>query len=178
MKKPKLLLLDANVVIQLFEQGLWDKVVTLADVVLARTVVGEAKHFDCGSECRPIDLTADIQANRISTVEVAVSDLKHFCDQFDPVYMEKMDAGEAESLAWLISGNHEGCICSADRIVFRVLGHMDRQDQGISLEEVLQSMGQNCKVPWQFTKAFRQEWTGKGWREKMLGIGLKKPDGS
>jgi hypothetical protein len=174
MKKLKLLLLDANVVIELFEQQLWEKVVSACEVILARTVVHEARYFDDGNESKPIDLTSDIQGNRVGVVDVAASDMKCFYDQFDPVYMEKMDAGEAESLAWLLSGSLDGQICSADKIVFRVLGHMDRRDQGISLEEILQTIGFGRAVPRRFTKAFREEWTNRGWQEKMQGIGLKK----
>ncbi len=38
MKKFRLLLLDANIVIELFGQGIWDRVIDLCDIHLARTV--------------------------------------------------------------------------------------------------------------------------------------------
>ena len=45
MKKLKLLLLDANVVIELFEKGIWEKVVERCEIYLAGTVVDEAQHI-------------------------------------------------------------------------------------------------------------------------------------
>jgi hypothetical protein len=45
MKKFKLLLLDANVVIQAFKLGLWAKLIERCDVWLAATVVQEAAFF-------------------------------------------------------------------------------------------------------------------------------------
>jgi hypothetical protein len=58
-------------------------------------------------------------------------------NSFDSSYIEKLDAGEAESLAYLMNAHDEHSICSADAIVYRVLGNVDRGHQGASLEEVL-----------------------------------------
>lgn len=64
-------------------------------------------------------------------------------------------------------------LASADKIVFRVLGNIDRADQGISLEEVLKQAGLSCKLPDHFSQAYREKWTQKGFEERMQGIGLK-----
>ena len=47
MKKFRLLLLDANIVIYLFEIGLWDKLIGCRDVLLSRIVAErEAQFFE------------------------------------------------------------------------------------------------------------------------------------
>ncbi len=57
--------------------------------------------------------------------------------------------------------------------MFRVLAQLDRAEQGISLEEVLQQIGFGRDVSQQFTKAFRIKWTKSGAEEKIRGVGLK-----
>jgi hypothetical protein len=96
-----------------------------------------------------------------------------FLGQFDPVYLEKLDPGEAESLAYLLGESDECRLCSADKIVYRVLGGLRRPDQGVSLDEVLEQIGLGRKLENEFTKAYREEWTKKGFQESLTGIGLR-----
>ncbi len=86
---------------------------------------------------------------------------------------EKLDDGETESLAFLINSPEEFLICSADKIIYRILGNLKRSGQGISLEEILQQTGLGVGLPRQFTKAYREEWSRKGFAEGLGGIGYK-----
>ena len=52
-----------------------------------------------------------------------------------------VDAGEAESLAFLVHQNDDYRISSGDAIVYKVLGNLNLGDQGISLEEILGTCG-------------------------------------
>ena len=88
--------------------------------------------------------------------------------------MEKLDDGETESLAQLINSKEQYLICSADKIVFRILGNLNRSEQGISLEEILQRVGLGVALPRPFTKSYQKEYTGKGFTEGLGGIGHKK----
>jgi hypothetical protein len=65
-------------------------------------------------------------------------------------------------------------ICSADKIVFRVLGNLKRSNQGISFEEVLQGIGVSKALPRQFSKVFREMWSSTGLAESLGGIGHKE----
>lgn len=175
MKKFRLLLLDANVVIHLFEQGIWDQFINRCDVVLARTVVDEAHLYFQDSRPFEIDLEPDIAAGRVAVVDVTVSDLMRFRSRFDPSYLDRLDAGETESLAYLLDSNDEFLISSGDGIVYRVLGRFHRQEQGLSLEEVLQQIGLTRSLPYQFTKAFRVKWINAGSQDAITGMGLIHP---
>ena len=97
MKKLRLLLLDANVVIRLIEYGLWDQVVDKCEVLLARIVIEkEVKFYHGEKQDQIIDLSPDEKSGRITVVEVEGSDLDAFLDKFDPIYLEKLDPGEAD----------------------------------------------------------------------------------
>jgi hypothetical protein len=174
MKKFRLLLLDANVVIQLFELGLWKRIIAHCEILLARTVAErEAQFFFDADGQHEIDLTDDIESKRIVIVDVPPSELKGFMDQFGPLYLERLDAGEAESLAYLAACDDPCLICSGDAIVFRVLAQLGRVEQGLSLEEVLEEVGFGRTLPDQFTKRFRVHWTKRGQEERIRGLGCR-----
>lgn len=171
MKKFKLLLLDANVVIELWRLSLWEKVVDQCDVHLARTVVGEARFFEDDDGRHEIDLTADEAARRITVFELHPSEIRDFLSKFDPLYIQRLDPGEAESLGFLFRQSDECHICSADAIVFRVLGNFNRSGQGVSLEEILEKIGLGRKLRKQFTRSFRESSTQKGFSDGLGDLG-------
>jgi len=175
MKKFHLLLLDANIVIRLFGFGIWEKVIEPCDVHLARSVAEHEAQFweDEHGGRHDIDLRPHMQDGRVTVFDVAPSELAAFRSEFDLTYLERLDLGEAESLAYLMNAAEQYLICSADSIVYRVLGNLNRGDQGISLEEVLQQIGLGRRVSRQFSKAFRETWTKKGSQECIRGTGWK-----
>lgn len=174
MKKFRLLLLDANVVIELFRHGIWARVIETCEVYLSRTVVNEAHFYqDEAGERQDFNLDPDIREGKVTIVDVMPSQLSTFLSQFDRTYLERLDTGEAESLAYLMNSSDPCLICSADSIVYRVLGNVDRAEQGVSLEEVLQKVGLSRQLRRQFTKAFRETWTRKGFQERLGGTGQK-----
>jgi hypothetical protein len=177
MPRLKWLILDANAVITLHELGIWSKLIERCDVHLARTVVeNEAVFFDKDGDQQPIDLSADIGDGRVQIFDVSLSEISRFRDRFDPVYIDQLDPGETESLAYLLQATESFLISSGDAIVFRVLGLMGCGDQGISLEEVLQKIGlQQGKLPWACQKAFREKYTREGQADSIRGRGLRRP---
>jgi len=175
MKKFRLLLLDANIVIEIFRQGIWDKLVDSCDIHLSRTVAqDEAQYYeDEQGDKHYFDLSKDITEGRITIFDILPSELAKFRLQFDSTYLERLDTGEAESLAYLMNSSEPCLICSVDSIVYKVLGNLHRAEQGIALEEILQRVGLNRQLLWQYTKKFRETWTNKGFQERFGGIGHK-----
>lgn len=174
MKKFRLLLLDANIVIEISRHGLWDQIIARCEIHLARTVVDEAHfYFDANDDQQPIDLMPHINASGITVFDLKPSDLAGLRAQFDAGYFEKLDPGETESLAYLLAQGEECQICSADKIVYRVLGNMHRADQGVSLEEVLTQIGLGRKLGREFSREYREQWTQKGFQEGLGGMGMK-----
>lgn len=173
MKRLRFLLLDANVIIRLFELSLWKKIVETCDIIVAETVVEEAEFFFDDEGQHAIDLSADIKSNRITIASVPASDVAQFRDRFSPDYLERIDPGEAEALAFLLSSNDPCLLCSADAIVFRILGRLNRGEQGLSLEEVLDRVGLSRGLPNQFRKEARDRWTKQGQQDMIQHRGLK-----
>jgi hypothetical protein len=67
MKKLSLLLLDANVVIQLFQSDVWERVIESCDVHLAATIIEHEAHFyeDAKGERHDFDLSSYVSAGTI-----------------------------------------------------------------------------------------------------------------
>jgi hypothetical protein len=177
MPKLQLLILDAGIVIHLHELGIWDRVLAQCDVHLSRIVAEKEVLFEPGDEGKygkDISLASDIQNGKVHVFDVAVSDVKRFEGQFDPLYLGDMDAGETESLAYMMQVSQDHLISSADHIVYKVLGNLGRGDQGISLEEILQKIGLGRAVDWPYTKKFREKNTKQGQEDSVYGRGRKK----
>jgi hypothetical protein len=144
------------------------------DLHVSQTVVGEAHFFEDDSGARHhFTLGPYIADGRIRQFSVSSAEVKSFVATFGIDYIEKLDAGEAESLAYLEHATDDHSICSDDAIVFRVLGNLDRGHQGASLQEVLDKVGLGRRLPQQFTKAARERWTAQGVAERMQGRGRK-----
>lgn len=177
LKKFSLLLLDANIVIELFRLKLWDDFINLCDTHLARTVVNESKYWedDLQNE-NSIDLSTYERDGHITIHDMDSSALEVLTEQFGPNILEKLDAGEAESLAVLCSSEERFLVSSADSITYRVLGALNRSDQGISLEEILAALGLTKNLPHRFSKAFREKWSRCGFEEGISGLAFTKPN--
>jgi hypothetical protein len=126
-------------------------VVAHCDIHLGETVCKEASHFidDEGAHVA-IDLTPTITAQEVTTFKLTPSEIGKFRSSFGPLFLERIDPGEAEALAHLVNEAGTFLICSADQIVFRVLGSLGRADQGVSLEEVLNRLGFGRKLDYKF----------------------------
>ena len=170
--KFRLLLLDANIVIEISRLGLWDRLTEQGEIYLAQTVVEEALFYlDDDGNRQDIDLNPLIDRQRVTVFALTTSDLIAIRSQFDAEYFEKLDPGETESLAYLLGHSPDARICSADKIVFRVLGNLQRSEQGISLEELLRQTGLGRPLSREFTKAYRLEWAKKGFGDGIWGRG-------
>jgi hypothetical protein len=172
----RLLLLDANVVIYLFELGIWEAVMNRCEIHLARSIVEEEAIFweDGQGQRINIDWSRYDGSGGVYVFDVSVSELKAFYDSFDQIYLEKLDLGESESLAYLVNNeDEEYLISSADKIIYRVLGNLGLGEQGISLEEILDKLGMTRRLSHEYSKKYREKWTKKGFEEQLHGFGKK-----
>jgi hypothetical protein len=62
--------------------------------------------------------------------------------QFDPLFAESIDAGEQEALALMLAGKcDDHSFCSGDARPLQALSMLGLGERGISLEELLKSIG-------------------------------------
>ena len=174
MPKFRFLLLDAGIIIGAHELGVWDHLIQKCAVTVTRTVKDQETYYwsdeqDIGHE---IDLMRDVEGGRINCVDVPLSQVGEFRKIFDPTYLDRMDPGESDSLAFFFSKTEEWFIASADSIVFKVLGCLGLGERGVSLEGILQQVGLGRNVKeWKYTEEFRRKYTLKGQQDGLTGLG-------
>ena len=170
MTRSRLILLDANVVIQLFQLGIWEQIAARCEILLAQTVVDEVQFYETDTERKYVDWEHWKTACSMRIESVPPADVQDYCSKFGTGYYEKLDPGEAEALA-LLARDTDSKICSADKIVWRVLGNTNATERGISLEELLFMSGLTKPLSERFTKAFRKKWCREGSVEGFMGQG-------
>jgi len=177
MPKLKLLIFDANIVIKLHELGLWQKVIAKCEAHLSSIVINnEVKYWHGEEQDKLIDLSDDVENKRLQVFDRTTGDFKKFRDSFGSTYSDRFDDGETESLIHLVESPQDYRISSADKIVYKVLGYLNRSDQGISLEEVLQAIGLGrSDLDWAYSKGFREKYTQEGQQDSVIGLGNQTP---
>jgi hypothetical protein len=175
-KKYQFLLLDAGPIIKLFELGIWDTFIQQCDVTVSRIVANEAKYASQEFQDIRIDLVPYEEKGLIQVTETELSVVKAFQDKLPQSEAYIVHDGEKETLAILANSSEDWKVCAADKAVFRVLGFLGRVEQGLSLEEILDSIGLQPGVNWnnvgpknrkwwRYSKKFREENTELGKRD-------------
>lgn len=177
-QKLKLLLLDADVIILAHELGIWDRLVKTCKISVTETVIDEANMwFDEDEGSHQIDLAPLVKKGDVECVAVPLSEVLRFRKRFNLVYLDGMDPGETESLTLLESSDEKWMFCSGDAISFKILGCLAKGDQGVSLEEVLQTCGlsiSGAKDLGHHTKAYREKFTRKGEQDGFMGMAFSE----
>jgi hypothetical protein len=130
-------LLDADVVIRLFELGLWDKLVERTRVTLAQTVYDQAAHyFNPETQARKhIDLQPYRDENRIDIIDSDVTETAPILAKCGKHAL--LHEGELESIACVARPNTDALFCTADGGAIRTMVLLDLNDRVVSLEELL-----------------------------------------
>ena len=177
--KLRFLLLDANIVIEAYGLGVWEKLIESVQISVPSIVINDEALFWKSSEGgipHEINLRRLVREKRIQEVAANEAEIKALGDNFDRAFVDSIHAGEAEALALLYSKRlpgHRFCTSDVPAIIGLVL--LGASEAGISLEEVIRSQGIGIKRPLrkQFTDQFFKEQVKLGERKRILGMKLK-----
>jgi len=137
-----LLLLDADIVIDLHKVGLWKAVTSQYKVHLPSTIIGEIKYYPRGNERVPIDLTPDFSSGAVVEVSVDPIDQKKV---YDLLVSKKVDAvhdGEREALSFIYFHNDEPFrIALKDHVAISAAVVLSVIEKAMSVEAMLKDIG-------------------------------------
>ena len=171
-------LLDANVIIEAYALGVWNKLLDRTKTVIPSTVVqDEAFYFDKKKSGKrlAIDLNEFIDSGRILEVGATATELQNLRNIFDDLTLEGLDPGELEALALLHTSELKGAVfCTADKAAIRALALMGCCESGISMEELLQICGLQKPLELQYKRKFFEEQLAIGKQNRIAGFGLRK----
>jgi hypothetical protein len=174
--KPKLFLLDADVIIALYELGIWGKLLEAADVAVGATVVHTEALFyskSAGGIPEDINLPRLVSEGRILELSATVEDIQQVRGFFKPGTNASLHDGEIEALALLASGRAGGRrFCTADQAAIQALAMLGLSANGVSLEAILGLTGLQRSLPHQYSEASFQRHIGLGQTRHIQGEGI------
>ena len=148
----KLLLLDADVIIDLHTLGLFEKITKKYDIWVTRTVLGEAQYFKKEGKRERIDIS-----NKVTVIDnVELDSLKKVQNEAKETRLG-IDPGELESVAYMSNTEEEITFCTCDKAAIRLITYMGLESKSMSVEKAVKDAGHHKKnlYPRHFEKMFK-----------------------
>jgi predicted nucleic acid-binding protein len=173
-------LLDANIIIEIYTHKCRELLQSRVTLVIPSIVRTEARLIvdEETNTRRQIVLDDALLKGSIKEVAATTGQMQALYARFDRVFVERMQAGEAEALALLLaSALPDHLLGTADGPAIRALSMLDMRDSGISLEKLLNTASIALPRPLRrrFTEAFFREQAERGSTDRITGTGLAKP---
>jgi hypothetical protein len=148
----KLLLLDADVIIDLHSLVLFGKISRAYDVYVTQEVYEEATYFKKGGSKNPINITDRV---------IVIKDVD--LEGLEKVEKEKkeaqlvIDPGELTSIAYINQTKEKMTFCSCDKAAIKLISYMELEQKSISLEKALRDIGYHKRnlYPRHYEKTFK-----------------------
>lgn len=139
MKNLRLWLLDADVIIELLNLGVFEKLANVCEVHISKTVIGEVKHYRQDGVKTEIDFRAKYVTSELVTErDASLESLSKVSKEIPSNY--RIHDGELEALAVLLEDT-ELTFCCIDASAIRVLPFLDLSERSISMENLLKHSG-------------------------------------
>ncbi len=135
-----LLLLDADIVIDLHVLGNWKAIVGSYKIHLPATVVSEIKHYPQGNQLIPIDLNVYINSGKVTVVSVDIQEQTRIFEQLRNDNVDGIDPGELEALCYMLITS-DIRIALKDHAAIRAAAFLSITDRALSVEQVLKEVG-------------------------------------
>jgi len=133
----KLLLLDADIVVDLHSLDLFGKINKTYDIYLTRTVFEEAKYYKKSGARIKIDLK-DAGITIIEDIDLEI--MKRIYREAKEARLG-IDPGESTSIAFLIQTEKDRAFCTCDKAAIKLISYMELENKAISLEKALRTSG-------------------------------------
>jgi len=137
----KLLLLDADVIIDLHVLGIFEKLAKAYEIFVTIEVLREARYYKKAGKKYPIHIEGKITV--IKNVQL---------DSLNKVMAEArearlaIDQGEATSIAYLLQPEEDLRLCTFDKAAIKLISYMGLGEKSVSLEKALKSAGHHRKL--------------------------------
>lgn len=162
-----LLLLDADVIIDLHKLELWKQVTKKHKVYVASTVLhNEAYYYEDDKGRHPIEVA------NIEELSATPQEIQQLYSKFNPAYLE-LHQGELESLAILINKS-DIIFCTCDRAAVIASVLLDITERLVSVEKMLGQSGlSSSRLEPKHTENKFKNYVKQGQQMKIQGTGLR-----
>jgi len=148
----KLLLLDADVIIDLHTLGLFGRITKTYDICLTREVFEEAKYY------KKDGTTIEVDLKDVLIIDNVDLEILRWVQREAKKAMLGIDPGESTSIAYLSQTDEEITFCTCDQAAIKLMSYMELEEKAISLEKALKSAGYHGKklYPRHLEKTFKK----------------------
>jgi hypothetical protein len=137
----KLLLLDADVVIDLHSFGLFEKVSKAYHINLTKKIFDEAKFYPKGNHLLPIDLK-----DKVTVIEeINVEYLRTVNEEAREAKLA-IDSGEATLIAFMLQSSDEIFFCTCDKAAIKLVSYLNLERKAMSVETLLKDIGHSKRL--------------------------------
>jgi hypothetical protein len=174
-RRRSLLVLDANVILELFRTGAWEQLILRYRVIVPATVLREAHFYiDPRTEERiSTDLPRYVENGHIDTYEANVSELMSVKARFTPEMREGIHEGELEAIACLLaSETKEMLFVSGDGKAIIATALLGQADRAACLEVVLRECGLEKTLRHEHREEYFRRHIRLGQEARVQGRGL------
>ncbi len=95
---PKCVLLDANIIIEAYKMGVWEKLIEKVEIIVSSIVAHDEALFYSkkeGGVPEPINLKNLIEEGKIKEISASQEVIAEFLNKFDRVFVEGLHLGES-----------------------------------------------------------------------------------
>ncbi|MBW2004446.1 MAG: hypothetical protein JRI72_07490 [Deltaproteobacteria bacterium] len=131
----RLLLLDADVIIDLHTLGLFGKISKAYDICLTRNVFEEARYY------KKDGTKIDIDIKDVTIIENVDLESLRKIQRGSKEARLGIDPGESTSIAYLIQAEEEITFCTCDQAAIKLISYMELEQKSISLERAFRDIG-------------------------------------
>ena len=126
----KLWILDADVIIDLLEIEVFEKLVNACELYISSIVINEVKYFRLGGrgERQSVNFRENyVDTEKIIEIEAIAQDMTIISGKLPDIYRPGIHAGELESLT-ILDANRNLKFCTIDQTAIRVLPFLELED--------------------------------------------------
>ena len=170
----RIVLLDADVIIDLHRLNLWERIVERNEVLIPSSVLRlEVYYFKDESGAKhSIDLIQEV-GTTIIEVTVSVDEIQDFKQKFERFIQEELDLGETEALK-ILSDRDDCLFCTCDKAAIKAIAILGKREQGISFENLVTSSGITKKLEKKHMETKFKQLLDEGSLLRVQRIGLKE----
>lgn len=174
--KPRLILVDASVIITAYSLGVWDALLQKVDIAVSSTIAhDEALFYEREAGCVPLTIDIPLLVGEGKIIELAanVTQIARVRGFFDLDLNMTLHGGEVEALALLYADDGESLLfCTSDKAAIWVLAMLGLSERGISFEDVLAGAGLGRSLPGEYGAAYFKRNIALGQTMRIQGRGV------
>jgi hypothetical protein len=169
-----IVLLDADVIIDLHRFGIWENILKKNKILIPSTILRREVFcfIDSKGDKYSIDLIDDV-GNAFTEVSVTAQEIFNFKRKFERFIEEELDLGETEALK-ILNDRADCCFCSCDKAAIKVIALLGKREQGLSFEILLKSSGITKNLEKKHSEKYFKKYLDEGSLLRIQRFGLKE----